>query len=497
MATFKLTDFISKEEIAESDLKMARQMLGSVADGLKGISGVASVLGEKYKTSLASLLTLEPGDYIQEQGRVTAASIAYDLWYLNFHDNIMRKYQSDDTDDKSYFDYMPYLQANLAFFYDSMPHLRPLKVLLDIDSQLVNTPAFGFSWEQKNNWANNGVWWINTMAFEFFKEGADVKYPSDGSPGYKRNPNWYVGYLSIPIGQLGVMEVVSLVQETELAGYNFTRNETENDIDKYRIRPYNAALEEENLVDFEEPPQMFPCTANWVGDNVAGKNYCYGRKLIVSAYRVLDECVTSAKLEDGASPLQNIKNSKGTAAVQPLPVADVELWANGHEKDYEVGAKKWMRYWIHRDSTLPVPGEFIGIIVRVLSVPPHVWWFQNSNPLIYAGNWVETEHLTSGYVTEVILEDARLAGGYAEGDGNLYKVKVQGHEITATASDYRRYAVNDRVAILKRPSVTPDEPSYAPIEGFRWNTQTYLKADGVYEMTDYVIIPATYYKLKN
>jgi hypothetical protein len=146
-----------------------------------------------------------------------------------------------------------------------------------------------------------------------------------------------------------------------------------------------------------------------------------------------------------------------------------------------------MRYWIHKDSTLPVPGEFIGILCRPVATPPHVWWFQESSPFLYAGNWMETGNLTSGVITAVTREANRTDGGI----GDEYKVKIQGCEVTVYSTDFYTYSVGDRAAILKLDSAT------AATKSFTWLDQDpFLQTEENTVITDYVIIPATFYKIK-
>jgi hypothetical protein len=214
----------------------------------------------------------------------------------------------------------------------------------------------------------------------------------------------------------------------------------------------------------------------------AGLNYCFGRHLIESAYYKPEISI----------PSQNNNNSDDTSAYAPVASRDVELWAS-NIKDYgeDIKQKLWMRYWIHKDSTFPVPGEFIGILVRPVACPPHVWWFQESNPFLYAGNWMETRNLTSGIVMGVTLEDDRVDGRA----GNLYLVSVQGCQIKIESSDFLVYSVGDRVAVLKMDSITPATKAFSSLD------QMYLKDSNTYTKTlsindKYAIIPCTYFRIK-
>jgi hypothetical protein len=323
-------------------------------------------------------------------------------------------------------------------------------------------------------WANNGIYWINTIAFEIWQNGLGQQYASDGPKGFKIND--YVGYLTFPIGQLGVMEVISLIQETDLSGYDF---EGVDALDNYLVKiPASDTLTDDEKPSLQSTPALFPDMKDANGNALAGENYCYGRHLIESAYLVPDEIVDS----------QNEKNSSGETAYAPNPKLDVELFSS-KMKQYpeDVKPKKWMRYWIHKDSTLPVPGEFIGILCRPVACPPHVWWFQESSPFVYAGNWVETGNLTSGVVTVVTLEADRTDGKI----GNQYRVKIQGCEVIIEASDFLVYAVGDRVAVLKLDSIVT-----AATKSFTWLDQpTFKSTDNLTEKITYLILPATFYKI--
>jgi hypothetical protein len=459
-------------------------------ESLKGLSSASPVLSRVVERATDILRTMEPGD-IAGQDHAVAAPIATDLWYLFYHQNLMQKYYTPtpvsgvtppEIDFKHY-DYRPYMAANLSFL-SYLPGLKPLKVFTDLKTQLIPVVegqhgVFG-DLITSAKYDHNGIYWINTAFFELRIKDKSLQYPSEGSKGFKESPNNYVGYIAFPVGQLGVMEVISLFQETELSGYKFTAVDS---LENYHAKPAITDLQDQYKPSLQSVPEMFPDMKDSNGNQLAGKNYCFGRHLIEFAYHKPETLGTQ----------QNNINSDGTTAYAPVADRDVELWAS-NIKDYgeDIKPKLWMRYWIHKDSTLPVPGEFIGILTRPVAAPPHVWWFQDSNPFLYAGNWMETGNLTSGVVTEVTLEAARTDGG----TGDLYKVKVQGCEIQIEASDYVGYSVGDRVAVLKTGSLAPATTSFSS------NNQTHLKDTDSYTKTlvingSYVIVPLTYYKLKH
>lgn len=103
------------------------------------------------------------------------------------------------------------------------------------------------------------------------------------------------------------------------------------------------------------------------------------------------------------------------------------------------------------DRKWPIPGEFIGLGVRMLRGLP--WGEQKSSPFIYAGNWVDGVFLTTGTIEEII----------EGGDYHFSTYKVKWHNlaepITLKPSDFAEYKVGDRVTILKDVSITKDYQS--------------------------------------
>jgi hypothetical protein len=458
---------------------MNREELAKRLESMKGLAGSGNVLSEVIRRSASDyFMTMEPGDIVRTlDGTASAAPIAHDLWYLNYHQNFMRKYYTGGKDaDYKFYDYTPYLENQLSFL-NYLPGLKPLRVFTDLEAQFsVNDLRFESVWSTKNQYDSKGIYWINTLFFEFIINKTSLKYPSDGSKGYQANVNKYAGYIAFPVGQLGVMEVISLVQETELRGYAFA-NYSGNA--GYHDKAPLSNLDDKYKPAVQNTPEMFPDMKDSNGNVLAGQNYCYGRHLIEDAYYKPEKPVDS----------QNTRNSVGATAYAPTAELDVELWAS-NIKDYgeDMTPKKWMRYWIHKDSTLPVPGEFIGILCRPVACAPHVWWFQKSSPLLYAGNWMDTKYLTSGVITGITLEASRTD----KGTGDEYRVRIQGVEVTAYASDFYRYSVGDRVAVLKKSSLGKATESYTSM-----NQAHFKESDGVTISLMHMIIPATFYKIKH
>jgi len=449
---------------------MNREELARKLESLKGLSGSGTVLSNAVRKLADFVGTMEPGDLVAGDN-ISAAPIGYDLWYLWFHQNFLKVFYEDTEEDFNHLDYSPYLSDKMSFL-DYLTGLKPLKVVCDLKDQFVIEAGFGDI--IPTEYTNNGIYWINKAFAELRQTGLDFSYPSEGSAGYKLNPNDYVGYVAFPIGQLGVMEVISLLQETSLNGYAFDAYDGNSDY--HALLPLTT-LEDKDKPTVQSPPEMFPDMKDAHSNALAGQHYCYGRHLISGYGYYKPETPENSR---------NTCNSSGGTAYAPTASLDVELWAD-EIKDYgeDIKPKKWLRYWIHKDSTLPVPGEFIGLLCRPLAAPPHIWWFQESNPFLYAGNWMETQYLTSGLIVSVTLEADRTDGGV----GNAYTVKIQGVSVIIYSTDFFSYSAGDRVAVLKTGSMTMATKAFSSFQ------QTSMKkVDENVVKSTYVIIPATYYK---
>jgi len=445
------------------------EQIARILSSMKGLSGSGNVLSQVISGISDIIMTMEPGDFVNTSDKqVSTAPVASDLWYLFYHDNFLKKYHADETGaDFKHYNYTSYLSTNLSFL-SSLTGIKPLKVLSDLSDLVIEE---GFGSIIPTQYANNGMYWINTAAFELYGKGLSIQYASDGPRDFK--PNDYIGYLSFPIGQLGVMEVISLLQETKLTGYKFAAVDLDTE---HYWKKEAAALKDEDKPSLQSTPEMFPDAKNSNGNQLSNKNYCYGRHIIENGYVLPTTPETS----------QNSQNSDNTGAYGPTANRDVELFSKKMEKYAEtVEPKLWIRYWIHKDSTLPVPGEFIGFLCRPVSTPPHVWWFQESAPFVYAGNWIETGNLTSGVIT-----------GRATIEGwptYVYKVKVQGVEVWCYTTDFYEYGLGDRVALVKLDTTLKKAD-----KSFTWLDQKHLKAkDAGTVVINYAIFPATFFKVKH
>jgi len=397
-------------------------------NALKGIQGTGSVFGKTAEAleKIAVRRTLEPGDFSRggDSQVHMSAPLGYDLWYLSNDVNLVS--HIDPTTDSE-----EYVSDNLKFLAEKLGGIKPLKAL---DKETLKSYGGSEIWEIEPTWANEGAYFIQVMAFELGQEGTGFDFDSNIPGGYDKD--LYCGGLMFPVGQLGVMEVVSLFQETELEAEGFS-------------------LTDEEIPTIISQPAMFPPM------EYAGEDRSFGRYLVYKkGYLVPDADWDRVEL------------------MAPCGISP---------QDYtqDVTPKSWTKVWIKKTDTFPVPGEFIGILVKPMSVPPHVWWFQESTPLLYAGNWAETQNLTSGVITLVTLEADRTDGGI----GDEYWVRVNGIEFIAYASDFKRYAVNERVGVLKRWTVTSKAS-----RSFTWKDQR----DGTHPVKnevslEFVIIPVTFY----
>jgi len=400
-----------------------------IINSLKGIQGTGQLYGKMVSlledAVLSKVHTLEPGDFSRtgEHPIHISAPIGYDLWYLFNHVNLVH-HIDPHTDSEVY------VSENLKFLSEKLMGMKPMKALT-----LDTLASYGGSvvWEIQPVWANEGAYFIQVLAFELGQEGTAFDYDSQIPGGYSKDN--YVGGIMFPMGQLGVMEVISLLQETKLEAEDF-----------------GLDGEEPNII---QDTKLFPPT------EAAGENKCFGKHLIEDAYLVRDDVWDQFEL------------------MAPCRIT---------QEDYtqDIAPKSWTKLWIKKTDTFPVPGEFVGILCKPVSCPPHVWWFQESSPFLYAGNWVETQNLTSGVITEVTLEADRPDGGV----GDEYWIKVNGIEFIAYASDFKLYKVKDRVAVLKRWTTASKAT-----RSFTWKDQRDGDHPKKSEVSlEFVILPITFYK---
>ena len=232
-------------------------------------------------------------------------------------------------------------------------------------------------------------------------------------------------------------------------------------------------------------------------------NSCSGRHLVEDTYSILNR--------DTEYPAKDMAGTENT-----LP-------------------HHWMRYWLKKEDTFPVPGEFLAMLTKAQGLPPHCWWYQETNPILYSGNFFETEYYTSGIVLAVIKEvDRDWEAGTAtyevaqvsvlheqrqghgeyclqegmqftwEEVGNVYKIKVKDQDLYLKSSDFLEYRVNDRVAVRKVPGVWAENFIWEDLEPGRRVPGTGVYGRMEYDMAmagkpfeinrQWVVVPITFYK---
>lgn len=407
----------------------------------KGISGVGAALGEAIEKFDRPVTFLEQGDivrkYIEEDEilKQLSSPIAYDLWYLRYSANILSL-----TSEK--YDYVPEMDSDgenvedtciteqFSFLWDKLKGLSPMTIIRDI-YQLVGSNGFNI-----NSLLSQRQYFIHLAAYEMRQPKIAIQFESNGADAQRGfNKEEAAGYISFPVGQLGVMEVVSIIQESIIEKEDF------------------ELLEEETPVIADS---MFPPV-----DIYTGQNKCVGEHIIESGYVV---------------PEEKRKN---------VEYASIPHFPEGVYNN--VKPQFWFRYWFNKTDTMPVPGEFLGIVVKPLALPPHICWLQKTSPFLYAGNWVETKQLSSGIVVDKTVEADRTDGGI----GTEYKVKIHGWEVYCYSSDHKEYEINDRVGLLKIKEVSE---SYIT-QSFLWRDMTAMEQKDKDSKTyDYLIIPISFFK---
>jgi hypothetical protein len=531
--------------------------LDGVIESLKGIVSSGGTIGQ-----MASILnkefglSLDPGDAMvrsKDFQVVMAAPIAIDAWYLFNHINMLtyldltkdQKEKADEAADKTKSDAILAAQNNnaltdsqkaaaivaaenvasvaksnteatdptaafnskLGFFAAKLGGIKALKGITspaditqgmegwnDYEKHEAHTKGF-------DNWKSTAKPWINLMVYEIrhkdqpYSYNSDAPVPTTSMDQHDIEKSYVagkadavfsedaVGYLAFPAAQIGVMEVIALVQEslTEVAKFEMKTDEQPG---------------------IPTPSELFPPREKWI------KNKCYGRHLIESSY-LIPEAEKQKFLYPSAYKLS--------------------------EKDYgkDVRPKGWAKLWIKRKDKFPVPGEFIGVLCKSSPVPPTCWWFQETNPFVYAGNWMDTYNLTSGVIVQTITPPVAPATVPAKAPATLpdsipplttaqqaletaatatavhpngtsctkYRVRVHGIDIYAYSSDFLVYTVGSRVGILKLDS-TPDPPVGKckvadKVEGtcFNWKDQKAFGDPSPRETSvKYVIIPITFFQ---
>ena len=322
--------------------------------------------------------------------------VASDLWYLTIGASIL-PFQGDDYQANSE-KILGFLDKYLA----RLDNIKPLKSL----QRYSDLHAY-MDWSEMRMAfdAEHAPYVIREMRFETWMLNRSTEFPSKGpkaatEAGVRSNPETslgqlYCGLLSFPVGPLGVMEVLSIFSES-------MDDMLENMI------PFTP----DGTVRIENPE-------GW-------------------------RCVTEQPLDGFMSPMTDMKGEcPGVHLVEKgyvLASRDAEYPAESFAEYDKILPLHSLRYYLHRDAKWPLPGEFIGLLAKPW--PSHVWWFQKTSPVLYSGNWLETNYYTSGIITEILQPPE---GSF----GLVYRCIVRGMEVCIASSDFYGYTVGDRVAILR------------------------------------------------
>ena len=350
---------------------------------------------------LSRLLVMDVGDQTitgPETGYNVGISlpVASDLWYLTIGASILPF--TGENYQESAQKILGFLSAYLVRL-DNIKPLKSLQSYKDLQSYYV--------WQEgRQVWQKtNAPQVIREMRFEAWMLNRSTEFPSKGpkasnEKGTINTPakslgQLYCGLLSFPVGPMGVMEVLSIFSESM------------DDMLKKEI-PFSL----DGTVQIENP-------AGW-------------------------KCVTDQPLDGFMSPMTDMKGEcPGVHLVEKgylIANRDAEYPAEPFAGYDSILPLQSLRFYLRRDAKWPLPGEFIGVLTKPW--PAHVWWFQETSPFIYSGNWFETNYYTSGIVKEVLQPPE---GSF----GLVYKCAVRGVEAFIASSDFYGYAVGDRVTILR------------------------------------------------
>lgn len=313
---------------AQARIPSGASFTGDISENVRKLF---SMVGDDLSSSIISM---NPGDYIrtgsdESPGISLAAPIGYDVWYLFQTVNLLPfATGADDIRTNE-------ILERLDGFLSKLQGLKPLKSVRSRDDLSFHT---WWSWpEAMDYWNNNAPYVIKEMRYEVVSKGEGFKYPSGGMA------DGSIGFLAFPVGQLGVMEIVSLIGEsiTEAESFELSSSET--------VFPDGGMM----------APVKLDC-----------KGYCAGDHLIKQGY-LLQE--------------------------------NTEYPADDFLSQEAVAPHAWLRKWLMPEDTFPAPGEFVGLLAKPESY--HVSWFQETFPFLYSGNFWETGAYSSGIIQEVIARD--------------------------------------------------------------------------------------------
>lgn len=427
--TDNLVHFLENADHDASKIGLAyRRLVINAGLGGSAVGSPASGMQKVLRQSLAVRFPghnfnrwaqFNPGDTIRvgpstTYDITTSMPVNPDIWYLTVGASVLpftgENYQENSRK----------ILEFIAPYLTRLDNIKPLKSL-----QKYSDLQKRFSiYEMRDKWRADGVpHVIREMRFETWMLNRNTEFPSAGpkasiEAGVKSTPSTsmgqlYGGLLSFPVGQYGVMEVVSIFSESMI---DMLTNEI----------PFTP----DGTVVIQNP-------TGW-------------------------KCVTEISLDGMMSPMTDLKGEcPGVHLVEKgyvMVSRDAEYPATHFKGTPPILPLQSMRYYLRRDAKWPLPGEFIGLLAKPF--PTHVWWFQDTSPLLYSGNWIETNYYTSGVVTEILQP---LAGTI----GLSYKCVVRGVEVIIAASDYYEHKVGDRVAIVRLGDL--DRFTNKLAGNFKWN----------------------------
>lgn len=438
-----LIDKILSGQLSEYDLDPARDTFGAGLHALSSDSGGGASFDAVFQSLLRWRFNIgldSPSEFLSvvqmgAPGQATLhdneidiflrAPIASDVWYFSFSVTVVPYY---DIETGSYDDTIT--NEVLSFIEPMLSYyggVKPLKA--------------PYSSHDITDLSNNGRYTIKQVRYENTSPLHGFRHP--GYPDRERtigeadaDMDNYLAYFAIPVGPLGVMQTVSLI--------------------------------------FENPHSTLLSSPSW-DSTVEVKE---GTHAAEYGGLIPHECDSSDNSLSGIHIVESLYLLAGDNVEFPSP--DFV----GFPRHYE---HQWLRYYVPLDAVFPMPGTFVGVLCK--ASPNHCWWFQETNPFLYAGNWFETKYYTTG-VVESVIEDA-------DEITLIYAVRVRGFLIHLRSSDFLRYDIGSRVAILKVFSPPDSSFTWAELDDIRaWLVQVErdISPKGYTVHPSYTIVPAAFYQ---